>query len=97
LDPNGDLKAIAELKRVLSIDGTLLFVVPMGKPRIMFNAHRIYSYQQIMEYLQGLDLVEFAFIPDHHDEGGLVYGASEEMIARQDYGCGCFWFKKRPL
>ena len=97
LDPNGDLKAIAELKRVLSVDGTLLFVVPMGKPRIMFNAHRIYSYQQIMEYFDGLELVEFALIPDRAEDGHLVYGAGEEMVAQQDYGCGCFWFKKRPL
>ena len=97
LDPNGDLKAMAELKRVLSVDGTLLFVVPLGKPRIMFNAHRVYSYQQIMDCFDGLGLVEFALIPDHQEEGDLVYGASEKMVARQDYACGCFWFKKRPL
>jgi hypothetical protein len=89
LDPDGDLKAIAELKRVLSIAGTLLFVVPVGKPRVMFNAHRIYSYRQIMGYFDGLDLVEFALIPDRHDEGDLVYGASEEITARQNYTFGC--------
>lgn len=97
LDPDGDLKAISELKRVLSVDGTLLFVVPMGKPRVIFNAHRIYSYQQIMECLDGLELIEFALIPDHQDAGDLVYGASENMVAHQNYGCGCFWLKKRPL
>ena len=44
LDPDGDLKAISELIRVLAPDGNLLLVVPVGKKsRIMFNAHRIYS------------------------------------------------------
>jgi hypothetical protein len=33
LDPDGDLKAISELKRVLGNEGSLLyFVVPIGKP-----------------------------------------------------------------
>lgn len=30
IDPEGDLKAIKELKRVLAKDGSLLFVVPIG-------------------------------------------------------------------
>jgi len=50
LDYDGDLKAIEELKRVLKPEGDLLFVVPIGKPKIMFNAHRIYSYEQIITY-----------------------------------------------
>jgi SAM-dependent methyltransferase len=41
IDPDGDLKAIRELKRVLAPGGNLLFVVPVGKPSVVFNAHRI--------------------------------------------------------
>lgn len=52
LDPDGDLKAIGELKRVLSPGGTLLFVVPVGKPEIRFNAHRTYSPEQIFSYFE---------------------------------------------
>jgi len=54
LDPEGDLKAIVELKRVLASDGSLIFVVPIGRPRIMFNAHRIYSYDQISSLFSDL-------------------------------------------
>ena len=50
IDPEGDIKSIEELKRVLQPGGDLLFVTPVGKPRIEFNAHRIYSYEQILEY-----------------------------------------------
>lgn len=95
LDPDGDLKAISELKRVLSPGGTLLFVVPVGKPRVLFNAHRIYSYEQIMSYFKELELREFALIPDEAKDGGLIHGASKAMADLQDYGCGCFRFYKR--
>lgn len=94
LDPEGDLKAMAELKRVLAPGGSLLFVVPLGRPRIMFNAHRIYSYAQIMEYFGELELKQFALIPDDPQEGGLVFDASEALTDRQTYGCGCFWLKR---
>ena len=89
IDPNGDLKAIKELKRVLAIGGSLLFVVPIGKPRIYFNAHRVYSYDQIMNYFSGLTLKEFTLIPKN---GKLIYNVAKELADKEDYGCGCFWF-----
>lgn len=95
LDPDGDLKAISELKRVLASGGSLLFVVPIGKPRIIFNGHRIYSYRQICGYFADLELKQFALIPDNADETGIIYNAKEELADTQSYGCGCFWFKKR--
>lgn len=91
LDPNGDIIAMNELKRVLKKDGDLLFVTPVGKPRIEFNGHRIYSYEQIINYFSPLTLKEFSLIPD---EGGLIENADPSLIAKQKYGCGCFWFKK---
>lgn len=94
LDPNGDLKAVAELRRVLAPGGTLLFVVPIGRPRVMFNAHRVYSYAQVEEYFGGLELKEFALIPDDPKDGGLIYGAPREVADAQSYGCGCFWFER---
>ncbi len=94
LDPDGDLKAIAELKRVLSVGGSLLFVVPVGKSKIMFNAHRIYSYEQIINYFEGLHLKEFALIPERPEDGGLLYNVSKKEADSQAYGCGCFWFIK---
>jgi SAM-dependent methyltransferase len=94
LDPNGDVKAMSELKRVLAKDGNLLFVVPVGKPKVMFNAHRIYSYEQIMEYFQGLRLINFTLISEKMEDGGLNSKATAFDVWNQNYGCGCFWFKK---
>ncbi|QNF34985.1 DUF268 domain-containing protein [Adhaeribacter swui] len=95
IDPQGDLKAINELKRVLKKDGTLLFVTPVGKPKIMFNAHRIYSFSQIQSYFKELELVGFSLVPDDPKVAGLITNATQEMSDKQEYGCGCFWFKKK--
>lgn len=91
LDPQGDLKSISELKRVLKKGGNLLFVTPVGKPRIEFNGQRIYSFEQIADYFHPLQLQEFSIIPD---KGGLIENADPSIVNAQQYGCGCFWFKK---
>lgn len=91
IDPQGDTKSIYELKRVLQPGGDLLFVTPVGKPKIEFNAHRIYSYEQIIEFFAPLTLKEFSLIPD---AGGLIVNADPALVKDQLYGCGCFWFKK---
>jgi len=93
LDTKGDIRAIRELKRVLARGGDLLFVVPVGKPRVMFNAHRIYSYEQIISYFQDLELIEFALIPNRPD-GGLLRQADPQRSKDAEYDCGCFWFRK---
>lgn len=94
LDTEGDLKAIRELKRVLAPGGTLLFAVPLGRPKLMFNAHRIYSYDQIAGYFAEMEMVEFSLVLDNAQEEGFVKNASREMADAQAYGCGCFWFRK---
>mgnify|MGYP006432167453 FL=1 len=93
VDYNGDIKAINELQRVLRPGGILLFVVPTGKPRIMFNAHRIYSYDQIISYFDDLQLIEFALLKDKSKKG-LIYNADSNLANKQKYGCGCYLFKK---
>ncbi|MCL5126434.1 MAG: DUF268 domain-containing protein [Deltaproteobacteria bacterium] len=94
LDPDGDLKAISELTRVLAHGGQLLFVVPVGRSRIQFNAHRIYSYEQVTGYFKRLELREFSLIPDSPKDGGLIRNVAKGMADQQSYGCGCFWFMK---
>ncbi len=94
LDVDGDLKAIEELKRVVSVGGHLLFVVPIGKAKVIFNAHRVYSYEQIITCFKGFKLIEFTLIPDQSDEG-LIINATKEQSDIQDYACGCFMFQKK--
>ncbi len=90
----GDLMAAAELTRVLAIGGSLIIVVPVGRPNIVFNAHRIYSYSQVISMFKDLELVEFSLIPDDPYDGGLIENADINMVASQNYGCGLFLFTK---
>lgn len=97
LDYNGDLKAFSELARVIAPGGQLLLVVPIcGEPRIEFNAHRVYGFQQIMSMAvsSGLELVEFALIPDDGSAETLIRHASPHLAAHQHYGCGCFLMRR---
>lgn len=94
LDPDADLRAFGELARVLAPGGRLYFVVPVGRPRVCFNAHRIYSYEQVVEYFQGLNLLEFSLIPDDAHAVGIVEHANPQEVARQQYACGCFIFTR---
>lgn len=92
LDPNGDLKAVSELQRITRSNGDILFVTPVGKPRIEFNGHRIYSFEMVIDMFDTCNLQEFSLIPDI---GGLLENADPSLVAQQNYGCGCFWFKKK--
>ncbi len=94
LDVFGDTKAAKELSRVVKVGGSLIFVVPVGKPKIEFNAHRIYSYEQVIDLFPGMKLKEFSLVPDDYKKYGLIHNADKNIVKDQDWGCGCFWFVK---
>lgn len=91
LEPRGDLKAMAELSRVLAPGGSLLFVVPVGRRRLQFNAHRIYDFEQITSCFRDLRVAGFALVDDH---GAYHADADGAQVAGQTWGCGCWWFRK---
>ncbi|WP_210165107.1 DUF268 domain-containing protein [Pseudorhizobium marinum] len=95
MDIDGDKKAARELSRVLAKDGRLIVAMPVGKPRIQFNAHRIYSHEQVLQMFETLTLVEHALVPDGAAESGLIMGPDSDVIAAQSYGCGCYVFSKQ--
>jgi len=92
LDPDGDIKAIQELQRVVQKGGNLILVTPVGKSRIQFNAHRIYSYEMINDLFNEFELVNFSLVLDN---GDFVSPAFPALVAEQRYGCGCFWYQKK--
>jgi hypothetical protein len=94
IDPEGDIKAIKELQRVVKPGGNFLFVTPVGKSRLLFNAHRIYSYERVIDLFDKMELKEFSLIPDNALDIGLISHADPHLANCQDYACGCFWFQK---
>jgi hypothetical protein len=93
LDEEGDIKASSELSRILMKGGDLLFVVPIGVPSIKFNAHRIYSFQMILDLFPNLKLESWAIIRENEDNGYLE-NCPKEIFEFDTYSCGCFHFKK---
>lgn len=91
LDPNGTKNACKELARVLAKGGNLYFSLPVGKPRLCYNAHRIHSPRQILEYFSELKLVHLSGIDDNNR---FIENPSLELLENSDYACGLFHFTK---
>jgi SAM-dependent methyltransferase len=91
LDPLGTKKAAAELSRVLAPGGKLYFSIPLGKPRVCFNAHRVHDSKMILDYFPGLELAEFSGIDD---SGKHLQNIKADAFDGADFACGLFLFKK---
>jgi len=92
LDPQGSQKAAAELCRVLTPGGNLYVGVPLGRERVCFNAHRIFSPDTIAAFFSSLDLVSLSGV---NDEGFFLEKASFADFYSAEYACGLFHFTKK--
>lgn len=92
IDPSGSKKACQELQRVMAPGGNLYLSLPMGKPRVCFNAHRIHTPNQIIAYFPELTLRQFLIVDD---EGNFHEDVPDSSWNNLEYGCGMFYFMKR--
>ncbi len=96
INPQGDVLAINELKRVVAPNGNLLFVVPIaGVQQLVFNAHRVYTFDNVMKHFEGFTLNQFALISDKSEHREIIVSPDANILNSQQYGCGCFWFIKK--
>lgn len=91
INPEAPWEAMAELERVLKPGGKLYFSVPVGKERLCFNAHRIFSPRTILEGFSKLQLEDFAAV---NDNGDLEKEIGPYDAKNFSYGCGLFKFSK---
>jgi hypothetical protein len=92
IDPDGHRLAAQEMARCLAPGGMLLLSTPVGRERVVFDAHRIFDPQTIVDSFAPLTLKEFHLIPDSSDQ--ILHGGSFEYAREQDYGCGLFIFTR---
>jgi SAM-dependent methyltransferase len=73
LDPDGDLKAMQKMKRIVKPGGLLFLAVPIGSDKIQFNSARIYGRLRLPMLLAGWEKIdEFGMAPEHLDGPGHV-------------------------
>jgi SAM-dependent methyltransferase len=89
LDPDGWLKGLSELQRVLAPGGRLLIGTPCGRARVVFHAHRVFDPTQITAAMPELELLEFSLIRD----GNATAWQENVPLSNThglDYACGLF-------
>jgi SAM-dependent methyltransferase len=85
----GARRAVHELQRVLADGGTLYISTPIGRERVCFNAHRVFSVATILDMFSELRVAVFSYVDD---EGALHHGVPPDGLPSLDYGCGFFEF-----
>ena len=97
VDYNGYLKGLDNIYQILQEGGKFYFSVPIGKQRIEFNAHRVFSIKYLIKLLEDKYIIDsFAYV---NDEGELF---KEVPLIPKDienncmchYGCGIFELTK---
>ena len=91
LDPQGSMKGGAELQRVLKPGGQLYLSVPVGRQKVCFNAHRVFTPDTIQSFVPALRLKSFSLVDD---AGRFSEQVCLESADGLDYGCGMFEFVK---
>lgn len=91
INPAGSQLAAAELQRVLQPGGRLFLSVPVGRERVCFNAHRVFSPGTVRAFFPELQLKSFSLVDD---SGQLNEEVPLEAGVSLDYGCGLFEFVK---
>lgn len=66
LDVQGYRRGLENLARLTAPGGTLYLSVPIGRPRVLFNANRIFDPRSLIKLVasQGMAVEEFAVIKD---------------------------------
>lgn len=96
IDPLGHKKGFALLASLLESKGVFFLSVPIGRPKIDFNAHRIFSFKQIKDlYDPGFKLEAFAYEDDNLNFHPDCSAEEAEQLDFNQFNFGCGIFKLR--
>ena len=94
VDYNGHLKGIETMTKMLKSGGKFYFSVPMGRQRVEFNAHKVFSLRYLLDIIKDkYTLDSLSFIDDKGDFVENVTLNDKDIDA--NYGCnwGCVIFE----
>lgn len=90
IDSQGTIKACKELARILAPGGFLYFSLPVGLPKILFNAHRIFDPEQVPLLFPDFTLEEFSIVTS---KNLYIENADPSNFRNESYACGLYLFK----
>jgi SAM-dependent methyltransferase len=97
IDPHGAEKGLANMARLLRPGGTLYLSVPIGAPRVEFNAHRVFDPRSLVE-LADRDLLQLKALTvianGSVTELRVLDEAFLAKLAQERYSLGIFVFSK---
>ncbi|HUP73226.1 MAG TPA: DUF268 domain-containing protein [Acidimicrobiales bacterium] len=92
LDPEGHRKGLHVVARLVAPSGRLYVAVPIGRPTVNFNAHRVLAPTFVADELGSeFDLVEFAAVVD----GRLNEALEPAALAQHDWALGIYHLRRR--
>ncbi len=92
IDPKGHLAAFSNMADLVRPGGRFYFASPIGRAKVMFNAHRIFDPLECPAWEPDKLLLErFDYVDD---AGALHLLAEPKDAANLDYGCGIYSFRR---
>ncbi len=89
----GHLAGLTNISKILRQGGKFYLSVPIGRQRIEFNAHRVFSMSYLLELLEGKYRIDrFSFVDDKGDLHENACMKTDKIKTNFDcrYGCGIF-------
>ena len=93
IDPDGHVKALRALGRIVELRGDLYIGVPVGRPVVEFNAHRILDPTMVPTELSDYELVEFSAVT----RGVLHEQMEPEDLSDAPYALGLYHLRRTSL
>lgn len=96
--PNGDIKAMAIMKKLLKPGGKMLLTIPVGQDALFSSSHRVYGKERLPKLLDGYIVEKKEYwIKDEQNRWILTNESNALNLASNSnfYGLGCFILKKK--
>ena len=98
IDVLGHIKGLNNIYKMLKRGGKFYFSVPIGKQRVEFNAHRVFSISYLLDIFKNkYDLLSFSYVDDYgklHKNINLTDKDIKDSLSCR-FGCGIFEFVKK--
>lgn len=91
--PNGDIEAMAKMKKLLKTEGEMLLTIPIGQDAVFPPFHRVYGKKRLQKLLNGFIVEKKEYWIKNKDNQWIT--VDEEIALNREpkktyYGLGCF-------